>query len=199
MLRCRDVIAKTAFIGGEFVQRVRARVRGGVRRAPLRLRARTAPTRSTSCCGCSASAPGDEVITTAASWISTSETISQTGATPVFVDVDEYFNIDVEQVAARITPTHASDHPRAPLWPGGAGRGARQLAAASGHAPDRGLRTGALCRAGGSSRGHVRRRRDVQLLSRQEPRRLRRRGRDHHERRRACANAAACTPTTARW
>src|SRR5690606_9303108 len=39
--------------------------------------------------------PGDEVITVANSWISTSETITQTGATPVFVDVDNYFTIDV--------------------------------------------------------------------------------------------------------
>jgi dTDP-4-amino-4,6-dideoxygalactose transaminase len=47
---------------------------------------------------------GDEVITTAASWISTSETISQAGATPVFVDVDDYFLLDVDQVERRITP-----------------------------------------------------------------------------------------------
>lgn len=47
---------------------------------------------------------GDEVITVASSWISTSETISQTGATPVFVDVDEYFTIDVKGIEARITP-----------------------------------------------------------------------------------------------
>ena len=47
---------------------------------------------------------GDEVITTAASWISTSETISQAGATPVFVDVDDYFLLDVDQVEQRITP-----------------------------------------------------------------------------------------------
>ena len=46
---------------------------------------------------------GDEVITVANSWISTSETISQTGATPVFVDVDEYFTIDVHQIEAHIT------------------------------------------------------------------------------------------------
>tara|TARA_A100001015_G_C14804596_1_gene638363 strand:+ start:572 stop:937 length:366 start_codon:yes stop_codon:yes gene_type:complete len=31
--------------------------------------------------------PGDEVITVANSWISTSETITQTGARPVFVDI----------------------------------------------------------------------------------------------------------------
>lgn len=47
---------------------------------------------------------GDEVITTAASWISTSETVSQAGAKPVFVDVDEYFLLDVDQVEKRITP-----------------------------------------------------------------------------------------------
>lgn len=47
--------------------------------------------------------PGDEVITTAASWISTSETISQAGATPVFVDVDEHFLIDVDLLEKAIT------------------------------------------------------------------------------------------------
>ncbi len=48
--------------------------------------------------------PGDEVITTAASWISTSETISQTGAKPVFVDVDEHYLIDVDLLEQAITP-----------------------------------------------------------------------------------------------
>ena len=47
---------------------------------------------------------GDEVITTAASWISTSETISQAGATPVFVDVDEHYLIDVDRLEKAITP-----------------------------------------------------------------------------------------------
>jgi dTDP-4-amino-4,6-dideoxygalactose transaminase len=47
---------------------------------------------------------GDEVITTAYSWISSSETISQTGAKPVFVDIDEYFTIDVAKLEAHITP-----------------------------------------------------------------------------------------------
>lgn len=46
---------------------------------------------------------GDEVITAANSWISTSETVSQTGARPVFVDVDEHFNIDVEKISQAIT------------------------------------------------------------------------------------------------
>jgi dTDP-4-amino-4,6-dideoxygalactose transaminase len=47
---------------------------------------------------------GDEVITTAASWISTSETISQAGAIPVFADVDDFYLLDVEQIEKRITP-----------------------------------------------------------------------------------------------
>ena len=46
---------------------------------------------------------GDEVITVANSWISTSETISQTGAKPVFIDVDEYFTIDVSKIESKIT------------------------------------------------------------------------------------------------
>lgn len=47
---------------------------------------------------------GDEVITVSNSWISTSETISQSGAKPVFVEPDEYFTIDVEKIEEKITP-----------------------------------------------------------------------------------------------
>lgn len=47
---------------------------------------------------------GDEVITTAYSWISTSETISQTGARPVFVDIDpDYYTLDVNKIEEKIT------------------------------------------------------------------------------------------------
>lgn len=47
---------------------------------------------------------GDEVITTAQSWISTSEAISQVGARPVFVDVDDYYTIRVDRIEQEITP-----------------------------------------------------------------------------------------------
>jgi dTDP-4-amino-4,6-dideoxygalactose transaminase len=48
---------------------------------------------------------GDEVITPAWSWISTSETISLTGAKPVFVDVDaSTFTLSIEDVWRKITP-----------------------------------------------------------------------------------------------
>ncbi|MCX7826826.1 MAG: DegT/DnrJ/EryC1/StrS family aminotransferase [Verrucomicrobiae bacterium] len=48
---------------------------------------------------------GDEVIVTPYTWIATVQAILQTGAMPVFADVDpETFQIDPEQVAAKITP-----------------------------------------------------------------------------------------------
>ncbi len=49
--------------------------------------------------------PGDEVITSASSWISSSETITQAGAVPVFADIEpDYFNLDPLDVERRITP-----------------------------------------------------------------------------------------------
>ena len=49
--------------------------------------------------------PGDEVITVANSWISTSETITQTGAKPVFVDIEpDYYHIDPQKIEEKITP-----------------------------------------------------------------------------------------------
>jgi dTDP-4-amino-4,6-dideoxygalactose transaminase len=48
--------------------------------------------------------PGDEVITTAHSWISTSETITQAGGRVVFCDTDnDTFTINPAQVEAKIT------------------------------------------------------------------------------------------------
>ena len=62
---------------------------------------------------------GDEVITVANTWISTSETISQTGAKPVFVDINpDYYTIDVSKIEEKITsktkaiiPVHLFGHP----------------------------------------------------------------------------------------
>src|SRR5215469_4905863 len=49
--------------------------------------------------------PGDEVITTAHSWISTSAMITHAGATPVFCDTDgATFTINPEAIEAAITP-----------------------------------------------------------------------------------------------
>lgn len=48
--------------------------------------------------------PGDEVITVGNSWISSSETISQTGALPVFIDIEpNYYTIDPLKIESKIT------------------------------------------------------------------------------------------------
>ena len=47
---------------------------------------------------------GDEVITVANSWISSSETIGQTGAKPIFVDIEPtYLSMNVNQLTQKIT------------------------------------------------------------------------------------------------
>ena len=49
--------------------------------------------------------PGDEVITTPISWVATANVIIETGATPVFADIDPITrNIDLDKVEAAITP-----------------------------------------------------------------------------------------------
>lgn len=49
--------------------------------------------------------PGDEVITTSHSWISTTETITQAGGKVVFVDTEnDTFNLDAKQIESKITP-----------------------------------------------------------------------------------------------
>lgn len=49
--------------------------------------------------------PGDEVITTTHTWISTSETITQAGATPVFADTEPgYFTLCPRDLESKITP-----------------------------------------------------------------------------------------------
>lgn len=49
--------------------------------------------------------PGDEVISTAFTFVASTETIVQTGATPVFVDIDpQTYCIDTSKIEAAITP-----------------------------------------------------------------------------------------------
>ena len=49
--------------------------------------------------------PGDEVICPAFTFYATAESIARRGATPVFADIDQAtFNLDPEDVAAKITP-----------------------------------------------------------------------------------------------
>lgn len=47
---------------------------------------------------------GDEVIVPANTYIATVLAITENGATPIFVEPDEYYNLDAEKVEAAITP-----------------------------------------------------------------------------------------------
>ena len=98
-----DVIARNAFVGGEFVRRFEQQFGEayGVEHCVSCANGTDAIYIALRMLGIG---PGDEVITTAISWISTSETISQTGATPVFVDVDEHGLIDVDLIESAVTP-----------------------------------------------------------------------------------------------
>ena len=63
--------------------------------------------------------PGDEVITTSSSWISTSEAVTLTGAKIVFVDINpDFYTIDTDKIEQKITentkaiiPVHIYGHP----------------------------------------------------------------------------------------
>jgi len=46
--------------------------------------------------------PGHQVITTSHTFISTAESIKVIGAIPVFVDIDEYYHIDVDEIENKI-------------------------------------------------------------------------------------------------
>src|SRR4030067_15893 len=99
----QSVINKTAFVGGPYVQEFEIAFgeKYGVKH----------------CISCAngtdaiyitlkalSIGPGDEVITVANSWISTSETISQAGARPVFFDIDpDYYHIDPEKIEEKIS------------------------------------------------------------------------------------------------
>ena len=98
-----EVMRSGEFIGGAMVERFECAMRGylGVKHAigcangtdalTLILRAL--------CVGA-----GDEVITTAYSFWATAEAILNVGATPVFVDIGEDYNIDTSLIEAAVTP-----------------------------------------------------------------------------------------------
>jgi len=115
----QTVIDNTAFIGGKYVEafeRAYAK-KFGVKQCVSCANGTDAIYISLKAMGIG---PGDEVVTVTNSWISTSETITQTGARPVFVDIDEYFHIDPAKIEKSITkktkavvPVHLYGQPAA--------------------------------------------------------------------------------------
>ena len=97
-----SVIAKTAFIGGAPVNEFSADFRR-LFKAPYFVPCANGTDAIYIALRMLGIGPGDEVITTAHSWIATSEVITQAGAKPVFVDVDPYYGIDLGGIEAKIS------------------------------------------------------------------------------------------------
>ncbi len=143
--------------------------------------------------------PGDEVITTAITWIATANVVLAVGARPVFVDVDPRTrNLDLAAVEAAITPRTRA---LLPVYLAGLPVDMDRLyAIAERHRParDRGRRAGHRLALGAGRRApgpaHRRLRRPGQLqLPRQQEHHLRRRrlpGAEHAGRGRARRAAA---------
>lgn len=99
-----DVIRSSAFIRGPYVERFEQEFAAAVDRDHCLSCANGTDAIYIAMRGLGVK-PGDEVITTAQSWIATSETITQAGGKVVFCDIDaETHTIDVAQIEAKITP-----------------------------------------------------------------------------------------------
>jgi len=99
----QDVIDETAFIRGKYVEKFEAEYakKYGVKHCIGVANGTDAIFITLKMLGIG---QGDEVITTASSWIATSETISQTGASPVFVDIEnDFYTIDPSKIEGKIT------------------------------------------------------------------------------------------------
>src|SRR3954462_3314823 len=98
----QSVIGETAFIGGKYVKEFEQQFASlyGVRHVISCANGTDSSYIIMKVLGIGA---GDEVITVANSWISSSETISQTGARPVFVDIHEkYYSLDETRLETAI-------------------------------------------------------------------------------------------------
>ncbi len=115
----QSVISETAFIGGKYVDAFEKAFaqKFGVKHCLSCASGTDAIYISLKALGIG---PGDEVITAANTFIATSETITQAGARPVFVDIDEYFHLDPGLLEEKITkktkavvPVHLYGQPAA--------------------------------------------------------------------------------------
>jgi len=99
----QNVISETAFIKGKYVQKFEEEYADayGVKHCISCANGTDAIYITLKALGIG---QGDEIITVSNTWISTSETITQTGAKPIFVDIHpDYFTIDVSKIEEKIT------------------------------------------------------------------------------------------------
>jgi dTDP-4-amino-4,6-dideoxygalactose transaminase len=102
-LAIKNVIAESAFIGGKYVNEFEEKFASlyGVNHTISCANGTDSLYILMKMMGIGA---GDEVITVANSWISSSETITQTGARPVFVDIESvFYSMDENKLEAAIT------------------------------------------------------------------------------------------------
>ena len=129
---------------------------------------------------------GDEVLVPSHTAFPTVEAICFAGATPVFVDVDDSYTVDLDGRRRQGDAAHGGLRARAPLRPS---RGSRRHPAALRRAQPlaaRGLRAGARGRLAGAQGRQLRARRRVLVLPVEEP---------HRDGRRR----ASWSPTTTTW
>lgn len=99
-----DVIKKSAFIRGPYVERFEQEFAGMMERKHCISCANGTDSLYIAMVALGVK-PGDEVIAPAHSWISTTETITQAGAKVVFCDTDEdTYTIDARSIDEKITP-----------------------------------------------------------------------------------------------
>ncbi|SIT65866.1 dTDP-4-amino-4,6-dideoxygalactose transaminase [Ectothiorhodosinus mongolicus] len=99
-----DVLANTQFILGPNVQALEAEVAAYLG-APHAVTCASGTDALHLALRAAGIGPGDEVITSAFTFIATAEAIAYVGATPVFVDIDpRSFNLDPDLTEAAITP-----------------------------------------------------------------------------------------------
>ena len=104
MRRIEDVLASGDVVGGAAVAPTLKRDLPGLPAVDMQSQSTQAPTHSTSRSWPPGVERGDEVLVTDFSFVASASAIMLAGARPVFVDVDESYNMSLERAADRCTP-----------------------------------------------------------------------------------------------